>query len=86
MLRLVQPNKQVSSVLKWEGIVIDPVGAVMALLVTLVAVAAVAAVAVVPAATELGKFPNATPGAVSPVAVVAADAPPTEHSAARAAE
>lgn len=33
LLRLVQPNKQVSSVLKWEGIVIDPVGAVMALLV-----------------------------------------------------
>lgn len=33
LLRLVQPNRQVSSVLKWEGIVIDPVGAVLALLV-----------------------------------------------------
>jgi NhaP-type Na+/H+ or K+/H+ antiporter len=33
LLRLVQPNKQVSSVLKWEGIVIDPVGAMLALLV-----------------------------------------------------
>lgn len=33
LLRLVQPARQVASVLKWEGIVIDPVGAVMALLV-----------------------------------------------------
>jgi len=33
LLRLVQPNRQVASVLKWEGIVIDPVGAVLALLV-----------------------------------------------------
>ncbi|MGY8676159.1 MAG: hypothetical protein ACKVHO_26610, partial [Verrucomicrobiia bacterium] len=33
LLRLVQPTKQVSSILKWEGIVIDPVGAVLALLV-----------------------------------------------------
>ncbi|MBG89172.1 MAG: hypothetical protein CMO80_20065 [Verrucomicrobiales bacterium] len=33
LLRIVQPTRQVSSILKWEGIVIDPVGAVLALLV-----------------------------------------------------
>jgi len=33
LLRLVKPTKQVATVLKWEGIVIDPVGAVLALLV-----------------------------------------------------
>jgi NhaP-type Na+/H+ or K+/H+ antiporter len=33
LLRLVQPSRQVSTVLKWESIVIDPVGAVLALLV-----------------------------------------------------
>jgi len=33
LLRMVQPTRQVASVLKWEGIVIDPVGAVLALLV-----------------------------------------------------
>ncbi len=33
LLRHLQPNRQVASVLKWEGIVIDPVGALLALLV-----------------------------------------------------
>ena len=33
LLRHLQPNKQVSSVLKWEGIVIDPIGALLALMV-----------------------------------------------------
>lgn len=33
MLRSVRPNSQVSSVLKWEGILIDPIGALLAVLV-----------------------------------------------------
>ncbi|MDA7644945.1 cation:proton antiporter [bacterium] len=33
LLRHLQPNKQVASVLKWEGIVIDPIGALLALMV-----------------------------------------------------
>lgn len=33
LLRHIQPAKQVGSLLKWEGILIDPVGAVLALLV-----------------------------------------------------
>ena len=33
LLRYLQPNRQVSSALKWEGIMIDPVGALLALLV-----------------------------------------------------
>ncbi|MCA9171339.1 MAG: cation:proton antiporter, partial [Planctomycetales bacterium] len=33
LLRHVRPNRRVSSILKWEGIVIDPIGAVLALLV-----------------------------------------------------
>ena len=33
LLRQVQPSRRVSSTLKWEGIVIDPVGAVLAVLV-----------------------------------------------------
>jgi NhaP-type Na+/H+ or K+/H+ antiporter len=33
LLRYLQPNRQVSSALKWEGIMIDPIGALLALLV-----------------------------------------------------
>ena len=33
LLRHIQPNKQIASTLKWEGILIDPVGALLALLV-----------------------------------------------------
>ncbi len=33
MLRSVRPNAQVSSILKWEGILIDPIGALLAVLV-----------------------------------------------------
>ena len=33
LLRHVRPNRRVSSILKWEGIVIDPIGAVLAVLV-----------------------------------------------------
>lgn len=33
LLRHLQPNRQVASVLKWEGIVIDPIGALLALMV-----------------------------------------------------
>ncbi|MHB9062506.1 MAG: cation:proton antiporter domain-containing protein, partial [Pirellulaceae bacterium] len=33
LLRQIRPSRRVGSVLKWEGIVIDPVGAVLAVLV-----------------------------------------------------
>jgi len=33
ILRTVKPNRRVSSIVKWEGIVIDPIGATLALLV-----------------------------------------------------
>jgi len=33
LLRHVQPSRQIASILKWEGIVIDPIGAMFALLV-----------------------------------------------------
>lgn len=33
MLRQIQPSKRMSSIVKWEGIVIDPIGAVLAVLV-----------------------------------------------------
>lgn len=33
LLRHIRPNRRLGSVLKWEGIVIDPIGAVLALLV-----------------------------------------------------
>ena len=33
LLRVVQPSKKISSVVKWEGIVVDPIGAILALLV-----------------------------------------------------
>ena len=33
LLRHLQPSRQVASILKWEGIVIDPIGALLALLV-----------------------------------------------------
>lgn len=32
MLRAVRPNKKIATVLKWEGIIIDPVGALLAVL------------------------------------------------------
>jgi len=37
LLRLIKPSRKVSSILKWEGIVIDPVGAILAVLVFQVA-------------------------------------------------
>ena len=33
LLRVVMPSKKMSSVVKWEGIVVDPIGAILALLV-----------------------------------------------------
>ena len=33
MLRTVRPNRRISNILRWEGIVIDPVGALLAVLV-----------------------------------------------------
>ena len=33
MLRTVRPNSKVANVLRWEGIVIDPLGALLAVLV-----------------------------------------------------
>ncbi len=33
MLRHIRPNKKVSAIVKWEGIVIDPIGAILAVLV-----------------------------------------------------
>ncbi len=33
LLHLLRPNQQVSSIIKWEGIVIDPLGAILAVLV-----------------------------------------------------
>lgn len=38
LLRLIKPNRKVSSILKWEGIVIDPIGAIAAVLVFQVAI------------------------------------------------
>ena len=33
ILQSVRPNKKISTILKWEGIVIDPIGALVAVLV-----------------------------------------------------
>ena len=33
LLRLIKPSKKMSSIVKWEGIVVDPIGAILALLV-----------------------------------------------------
>lgn len=33
LLRVIKPSKKVSSIVKWEGIVVDPIGAILALLV-----------------------------------------------------
>lgn len=33
LLRVIKPSKKISSVVKWEGIVVDPIGAILALLV-----------------------------------------------------
>lgn len=33
LMRFIRPNKKVGSIVKWEGIVIDPIGAVLAVLV-----------------------------------------------------
>lgn len=38
LLRLIKPNRKVASILKWEGIVIDPIGAIAAVLVFQVAI------------------------------------------------
>ena len=37
LLRVIKPSKKVSSIVKWEGIVVDPIGAILALLVYKVA-------------------------------------------------
>ncbi len=39
LLRLIKPTRKISSILKWEGIVVDPIGAILALLVFQVAIA-----------------------------------------------
>lgn len=33
LLRVIKPSKKISSIVKWEGIVVDPIGAILALLV-----------------------------------------------------
>ena len=33
LLRLIQPRRKVASIVKWEGIVVDPIGAILAVLV-----------------------------------------------------
>lgn len=33
MLRTIRPNRKISNILRWEGIIIDPIGALMAVLV-----------------------------------------------------
>ena len=33
LLRLIRPRRKVASIVKWEGIVVDPIGAVLAVLV-----------------------------------------------------
>ena len=33
ILRLIQPSRKIASIVKWEGIVVDPIGAVLAVLV-----------------------------------------------------
>jgi len=39
LLRVIKPTRKISSILKWEGIVVDPIGAILALLVFQVAIA-----------------------------------------------
>jgi len=39
LLRHIQPNRKIGSIVKWEGIVVDPIGAVLAVLVFQVALA-----------------------------------------------
>ncbi|QQL45802.1 cation:proton antiporter [Sulfuriroseicoccus oceanibius] len=53
LLRHIKPRKRVDSVAKWEGIVIDPVGAVLAVLVLQAVLAANAAEAIHEAVTGL---------------------------------
>ncbi len=38
LLRVIKPSKKISSIVKWEGIVVDPIGAILALLVFEVAI------------------------------------------------
>ena len=38
LLRLIKPTRKVASIVKWEGIVVDPIGAILAVLVFQVAV------------------------------------------------
>ncbi|GHC51751.1 cation:proton antiporter [Roseibacillus persicicus] len=40
LLRLIKPTRKVASIVKWEGIVVDPIGAVAAVLVFQVAISA----------------------------------------------
>ncbi|MEC9056501.1 MAG: cation:proton antiporter, partial [Verrucomicrobiota bacterium] len=39
LLRVIKPTRKISSIVKWEGIVVDPIGAILAVLVFQVAVA-----------------------------------------------
>jgi NhaP-type Na+/H+ or K+/H+ antiporter len=39
LLRIIKPVRKISSIVKWEGIVVDPIGAILAVLVFQVAVA-----------------------------------------------
>ncbi len=55
LLRVIQPSPRVASVVKWEGIVIDPIGATFALLVFEVVSAVSLKVAAVDVALTLGK-------------------------------
>lgn len=39
LLRVVKPNRKIASIVKWEGIVVDPIGAILAVLVFQLALA-----------------------------------------------
>lgn len=55
ILRAVQPTRKVSSMVKWEGIVVDPIGAILAVLVFQVAIAVDAQEAALTVVLSLGK-------------------------------
>ena len=55
LLRVIQPSPRVASIVKWEGIVIDPIGATFALLVFEVVSAVSLKVAALDVALTLGK-------------------------------
>lgn len=55
ILRSLRPTRRVASLLRWEGIVVDPIGAVLALLVFQAVTAGEAQVALASVLTALGK-------------------------------